>query len=103
MNSLDTNHNYQPYSMSRMTKHCSGSGTEDVGVTSISDSENGHSEELTAGGTELEVVTLVLHDIALGESGVVLELSLADSRSVVRDEDHLDLTVSHGSEGVAVT
>ena len=64
-------------------------GTEDIGVTSISDSDSGHSEVLSASGSEIHAVTLVVVNGGLGEHSVILELRLSQRRTVVGDEDQL--------------
>ena len=64
-------------------------GTEDIGVTSISDGDSRHSEVLSASGTEIHAVALVVVDGGLGEHSVILELRLSQRRTVVGNEDQL--------------
>ena len=63
--------------------------TENVGVTSVRDGDGGHTEVLTATGTEVDAVTLVVVYGGLGEHGVVLNLGLSQGRAVVGDENEL--------------
>lgn len=57
-------------------------GGENVRVTSVNDGEGSDSEQFTAGGTQLDVVSSVVVDVALGQHGVVLELRLSERRGV---------------------
>lgn len=47
--------------------------------------------ELTAGGTQINIVARVVVDASLGKHGIVLNLRLANGRAVVRDDDQLSL------------
>lgn len=62
---------------------------QDVGVTGIEDSHGGAAEELTASGTELNVVAIVVMDRSLGKHGIVLDLRLAERRAVTSKDDEL--------------
>ena len=64
-------------------------GAEDIRVTSIDDGNGRHSEVLSASGTEIHAVALVVVDGGLGEHSVILELRLSQGRAVVGDEDQL--------------
>ena len=64
-------------------------GAENIRVTSIDDGHSRHSEVLSASGTEIHAVTLVVVDGGLGEHSVILELRLSQGRTVVGDEDQL--------------
>ena len=44
--------------------------------TRVGDGEGCDTEELSAGGTQLDVVTVVVVDTGLGQHGVVLDLAL---------------------------
>ena len=63
--------------------------TENVGVTSVRDGNGRHTEVLTATGTEVDAVTLVVVYGGLGEHGVVLNLGLSQGRAVVGDKNEL--------------
>ena len=52
-------------------------GLDEVRVSGISDAECADTVQLSAGGAESDVVTLVVLDEGLGQEGVVLELGLA--------------------------
>jgi hypothetical protein len=64
-------------------------GSQDIGVTSISDGENTGTEELTTGSTEIDVVTVVVVNTSLGQHGVVLDLRLTERRTVTSNDDQL--------------
>ena len=84
-------------------KHChSHCLSNDVGVTSVGDGENGGTEVLTAGGTEVEVVTGVLVDRGVGEHGVVLNLGATDGGKVGGEDNELGATLTDGLEGLGV-
>ena len=63
--------------------------TKDIRVTSIGDSDSRHSEVLSASGTKIHTVTLVVVNGGLGEHSVILELRLSQRRAVVSNEDQL--------------
>jgi hypothetical protein len=84
-------------------RHLSLLVAEDVGVTSVENGHGGASEELTAGGTELDVVAREVVDGGLGQHAVVLELRLAERRSVASNDDELGLAGSEALEGRLVT
>ena len=50
-------------------------------LTWISDAEGGHSEVLSAGGSQLDVVAIVVMDTSLGQHSVVLNLALPNNRT----------------------
>lgn len=58
-----------------------------------------NAEELSGSCAKSNVGALEVVDTSLGEHGVVLELGLAQWRSVGRDEDKLGLAASHRLEG----
>jgi hypothetical protein len=62
---------------------------QNVGVTSISDGENTGTEELTTGGTKIDVVTVVVVNTSLGQHGVVFDLGLTERRTVTSNDDQL--------------
>jgi hypothetical protein len=64
-------------------------GGEDFTVTLVSDGKDGSAEELTASGTELNVVAIVVMDRSLGKHGIVLDLGLAERRAVTSKDDEL--------------
>lgn len=64
-------------------------GGEDFTVTLVSDGKDGGTEELTASGTELNVVAIVVMDGSLGKHGIVLDLRLAERRAVTSNDDKL--------------
>lgn len=57
--------------------------------TRVSDHKGGHTEVLTSGSSETDVVSVVVVNSTLGEHGVVLNLRLAERRAVVGDDDQL--------------
>merc|ERR1711983_527908 len=81
----------------------SGHGPDDVRVPGVSDGEGAHTEVLSTRGSQLIVVTGVVVDSSLGQHGVVLNLRLAEGRSVVGDDDQLALAVPQGLEGLLVS
>lgn len=64
-------------------------GSQDIGITSISDGENTGTEELTTSGTKINVVTVVVVNTSLGQHGVVLDLGLTERRTVTSNDDQL--------------
>ena len=64
-------------------------GTENIRVTSVGNGHGRDTEVLSASGTEVQAVALIVVDGGLGEHGVVLELRLSQGRAVVGDEDQL--------------
>jgi len=82
-----------------LLSYLSLSDGEDVGVTSVGDRHNGNTVELTARGTEIDVVTGVVVDIGLGQHSVVLKLGTAESGAVGRDHQKLSLARSQSLEG----
>jgi len=64
-------------------------GAQDIRITSISDRENTGTEELTTSGTKIDVVTIVVVNTSLGQHGVVLDLRLAERRTVTSNDDQL--------------
>lgn len=63
--------------------------TKNIRVTSVGDGDGRHTEVLTATGTEVDAVALVVVHGGLGEHGVVLNLGLSQRRAVVGDENEL--------------
>jgi len=64
-------------------------GLEDVAVAGLNDGEGGAAVEATAGRPQLDVVAIVEDDTDLGQVRVVLNLRLADGRTVVGEDDKL--------------
>ena len=85
-----------------MAEKTSSHGLEDIRVSWIADNHGGDSEELTEGGSKLEVVSLEVVNVGLGENGVVLQLSSSDSWAVVGDQNELSLSRSEGLDRVFV-
>ena len=86
--------------------HSSGAisdGLEDVRVTGVGDDEGGDGEELSGGGSELNVVSVEVVHISLSKHGVVLKLSSSDGGAVLGDKNKLGLTFSEGLDGVSVS
>ena len=79
------------------------SGGEDIGVTLIEDGHGGDSVEFTAGGSELDIVSLVEEDFNFGQHGVILNLRLSDGRAVAGNEDQFGFSVSEGLQGGRVS
>merc|ERR1719145_534105 len=80
-----------------------GHGPNDVRVSRVSDGEGAHTEVLSTRGSQLVVVPGVVVETGLGQHGVVLDLRLAEGRSVVGDDDQLALAVPQGLEGLLVS
>lgn len=78
-------------------------GSQDIGVTSISDGHHGNSVELSASSAEVVVVTRVVVDSALGKHSVVLNLRLSQGGSVGGDDNHLGLASAQSLDGGLVT
>jgi hypothetical protein len=55
----------------------------------VSDGKDRGAEELTASGTKLNVVAIVMMDGSLGKHGIVLNLGLAERRAVTSNDDQL--------------
>jgi hypothetical protein len=84
--------------------HLGGLDLEEVGVTGVLDRHDTDAVELTGGGAEVDVGTVVVVDRGLraewvryrskchtiySQHGVVLKLGLAKRGAVLRDEDEL--------------
>lgn len=54
-----------------------GHASDDVRVSGVGDGEGADTEELSASGSELDVVAVVVVDSSLSEHGVVLDLRLS--------------------------
>ena len=67
-------------------------GTENIGVTSISDGDGGDSKVLSASSTEVQAASLIVMNSGLGKHGIVLELRLSQRRTVVGNENKLRYT-----------
>lgn len=76
---------------------------DDVGVSGISDCKGAHTEETSTGGSELNVVSVVVVNSSFGEHGVVLNLGLSEWWSVVGNDDKLSLSVEKGFESLLVS
>ena len=70
-------------------------GTENIRVTSIGNSHGRDTEVLSASGTEVQAVALIVVDGGLGEHGVVLQLRLSQGGAVVGNKDQLGYTSKH--------
>lgn len=64
-------------------------GGQDFTVTLVSDGKDRGAEELTASGTKLNVVAIVMMDGSLGKHGIVLNLGLAERGAVTSNDDKL--------------
>jgi hypothetical protein len=64
-------------------------GRQDFTVTLVSDGKDGGTEELTASGTKLNVVSAVVVNRSLGKHSIVLNLGLAERRAVASNDDKL--------------
>ena len=82
---------------------CCSYGLEDIWITWIADDEGWDSEELTEGGTELNVVSVEVMYIGLSEDSVVFKLGSSDGWAVGGNEDQSGLSSSESSDGVSVT
>lgn len=71
------------------TKHKKRRGTDEIGISGVSDAHNSDSEELTGRRSEGSVGTLVSVDSGLAEHGVVLNLGSSKRGSVLGEEDKL--------------
>lgn len=78
-------------------------GLENVRVTGIENGKSSNAEKLTAGGSELVVATLEVVHSALGKHGVVLQLRLAEGRSVTSNDHKLGLSLTERLDGGLVT
>lgn len=61
----------------------------DIRVTSISNAHASNAEELTTGGTQVNVISRIMVDGSTAEHGVVLNLGTAERRAVTRDNNQL--------------
>ena len=76
---------------------------ENVRVTSVGDGHDGNTVELTARGTEIDVVTMEVVDVGLRQHSVVLELRATKGGAVGRNEQQLSLTSSQSLESALQT
>jgi hypothetical protein len=76
-------------------------GGNDVGVTNVSDRQDGRAELAAAGSAKIDVVSAVVVNGRLGEHGVVLKLGLADWWAVVGNNDELGAALAEGRERLA--
>lgn len=76
---------------------------EQVTVSGILDGHDTDSVELTSGSTEVDIGTVVVVDVGLGEHGVVLDLRLSEGRAVFGDQNELGLARSELLESLLVT
>merc|ERR1740121_3035541 len=67
--------------------------SDDVGVTRISDREAAHAVVAPARRAKLVVVSAEVVHASLGKHGIVLDLALAQSWAIVRDQNQLGLTL----------
>ena len=67
---------------------------DDVRVTRVSDREAAHSIVPSAGSAKLIVVTMEVVHTGLREHGIVLNLTLAQSRAIVGNQDKLGLALT---------
>jgi len=75
---------------------------EDVRVTRVGDGEAADAEELSAGGSEISVASVVVVEEGLREHAVVLDLRLSQSGTVLRQENHLSLANPDGLHALSV-
>ena len=75
-------------------------GLEDVGVTGLRDAKDRDSVVFTAGGAELDVVSVEVVHGGSGKHGVVLDLGLSQRRAVVGDDDQLALASAQLLQGL---
>ena len=75
---------------------CLSKSGQDVGVTSIENSQSTDSEKLTDNGTQFIVTTLEVVNLSLGQHGVVFQLRLSQDWGVTSNDDQLGLTGSQG-------
>lgn len=68
----------------------------DVRVSRVSDREAAHSIVPSTGSAKLIVVTMEVVHTGLREHGIILNLTLAQSRAVVGNEDKLGLALAQG-------
>ncbi len=67
-----------------------------VRVTPVNDGEDSDPKVLSTSRSEVNVVARVVVDSSLGEHGVVLNLRLAERRTVTRDDNKLGCLSLHG-------
>ena len=67
---------------------------DDVGVSRVSDREAAHSIVPSTGSAKLIVVTMEVVHTGLREHGIILNLTLAQSRAVVGNEDKLGFALA---------
>lgn len=77
--------------------------SQDVRVTSIQNSDNTDSEQLTDGSTQLIVTTLEVVHSGLGQHGVVLQLRLSQDWGVGGNDNQLGLALSQSLDSGLVT
>ena len=76
---------------------------DDVTVSGVGDTQAADAEVLTAGGTEGDVVAVVVVDGGLAQHGVVLKLRLPQGRAVAGDQHKLGLSGTKRLQRLTVT
>lgn len=66
---------------------------EDVRVSRLDDAHASDTEELSAGGSELDVVSGEWNGLNVSDHGEVLQLGLSDDWHVLGDQNHLGLSL----------
>lgn len=67
---------------------------DNVGITWIGDGEDRYPVELTASSTKLDVIATVVVNTSLAKHSIILDLTLANCRAVVGDDDQFGLRVT---------
>ena len=76
---------------------------KNIAIPGVKNSQRANIEELTAGGSELDVASLVMLHVALGEHAVVLEGALAEGGAVRGYEDQTSAGGTKSFKGALVT
>ena len=78
------------------------SASQDIGVTSVNDAENGAVEEFTTSCSQGSVVASVVMDLGLGKHRHVFDFRLSQVGAVRGNKDHLSLTPAKSLQGMLV-
>jgi len=74
--------------------------SNDIRVAWIGDGKDADAEVFTAGGSQLDVVAVVMMDASLGQHGVVLNLAFAELRAVAGNDYEFRLALSQRLKGL---
>jgi len=77
-------------------------GSDDIGITRVRNAQRTNPEVLPASRAQVHIIPTVVVHARLGQHGVVLNLRLAERRTVVGDDDQLALAAPERLQGRGV-